>query len=366
MGPARRTPGTHVAGPARPRILLDDPEGVGVGVPQHLVAGDRIVLQREPTAGGHARDARGRLTRLLGPTYAPYGYRKVRIKDGARERPKLELDPPDAPTAVAAYSIRTTELEVRWSTSDASSTTSFKIQWKSGSEEFDSSRQLTSDPATSIQDEQTTSSGKRYKDTLTGLTDRTEYTVRVIAANSNGDSGPSAEAFGTALPGPYGPLRFIRKEVVEIFESSHPWLRQAYDYIRSASVDVAFHSEASSSVWTQCSPDRPMESNLRKCYATSVTIGRASPNLIYEITHELAHVYTLSNGVASTPGSNSAVISGRTKTCCPGTASSSPIPRAATSTARRVRFSRSRSLDWVMSCLVRESGWWMLAPAPPP
>ncbi len=27
-------------------------------------------------------------------TYAPYGYRKVRVQDGAKERPKLELDPP--------------------------------------------------------------------------------------------------------------------------------------------------------------------------------------------------------------------------------------------------------------------------------
>ncbi len=60
-----------------------------------------------------------------------------------------QTDVPDAPTAVAAYSIRSTELEVRWSSADTS-TTSFKIQWKSGSEEFDSTRQLSSDPTTSI------------------------------------------------------------------------------------------------------------------------------------------------------------------------------------------------------------------------
>ena len=68
---------------------------------------------------------------------------------------------PDAPTGVAVYSIESQKLEVRWSTSDASSTTSFKIQWKSGAQEYDSSRQLSSDPATSIEGRQSTSDGDR-------------------------------------------------------------------------------------------------------------------------------------------------------------------------------------------------------------
>ena len=107
-----------------------------------------------------------------------------------------QSDVPDAPTAVAVYSIESEKLEVRWSSSD-SSVTSFKIQWKSGSEEFDSSRQVTSDPATSIESAQSTSAGDRYKETISGLTDGTEYTVRVVAANSNGDSDPSSEVTGT-------------------------------------------------------------------------------------------------------------------------------------------------------------------------
>ena len=144
-----------------------------------------------------------------------------------------QADVPDAPTAVAVYSIESQKLEVRWSTSDAASTTSFEIQWKSGSEEFDSSRQLSSDPATSIVSEQSTSAGDRYVDTLTGLTDGAEYTVRVMAANANGDSDPSAEATGTPQSGP-GPAReFWENEVIKIFESSSPWLRETWDYITS-------------------------------------------------------------------------------------------------------------------------------------
>ena len=61
---------------------------------------------------------------------------------------------PEAPTAVAVYSIDFRTMEVRWSSSDAASTTSFKIQWKSGSQEFDSSRQVSSDPSTSVVIEQ--------------------------------------------------------------------------------------------------------------------------------------------------------------------------------------------------------------------
>ena len=149
-----------------------------------------------------------------------------------------QTDVPDAPTAVAVYSIESQKLEVRWSTSDASSTTSFKIQWKSGSEEFDSSRQLTSDPATSIVSEQTTSAGDRYVDIITGLTDGAEYTVRVIAANSNGDSDPSFTATGTPASQPGQAREFWENEVVKIFESSSPWLRETWDYITPQNVPV--------------------------------------------------------------------------------------------------------------------------------
>ena len=209
---------------------------------------------------------------------------------------------PEAPTAVAVYSIESQKLEVRWSSSDSASTTSFKVQWKSGSEEFDSSRQLSSDPANSIVSEQSTSAGDRYKATLTGLTNGTEYTVRVIAANSNGDSDPSGEETGTPQATFGQPRLFVEKEVIEIFEGSHPWLRKTWDYMTTQSVPVNFPAGSGGFIRVECSPSRPMESNLRKCYATEVSAGKSDPDLIYLITHELAHVYTLANSVDSTPG----------------------------------------------------------------
>ena len=211
-----------------------------------------------------------------------------------------QTEVPDAPTAVAVYSIETQKLEVRWSTSDAGSTTSFKIQWKSGSEEFDSSRQLNSDPATSIESDQSTSAGDRYADIITGLTDSAEYTVRVIAANSNGDSDPSATATGTPASEPGQAREFWENEVVKVFEGSFPWLRETWDHIitRNASVDWAEGASGGASVL--CNHSTP--SKLRECYADWVSLSRSYPNLIYGIAHELAHVYTLANDVTATPG----------------------------------------------------------------
>ena len=207
---------------------------------------------------------------------------------------------PDAPTAVAVYSIESQKLEVRWSTSDASSTTSFKIQWKSGAEEYDSSRQLTSDPATSIEIDQSTSAGDRYVDIITGLTDGAEYTVRVIAVNANGDSDPSATATGTPASQPGQAREFWENEVVKIFESSSPWLRETWDYITTQNVPVFWTPGPSGAAFILCSSVTP--SKLRECDADEVHISRFYINLIYGIAHELAHVYTLANRVAATPG----------------------------------------------------------------
>ena len=208
---------------------------------------------------------------------------------------------PDAPTAVAVYSVESEKLEVRWSSSDAS-TTSFKVQWKSGSEEFDSSRQLSSDPATSIESEQSTSAGDRYKAVLTGLTDGTEYTVRVIAANANGDSDASGEATGTPQSTPGQSREFVENEVVEILESSFPWLRETWDYMTAQDAFVNFGLAAGGVYSGGCtSPDNLVDSDLWRCDGWGIIVGRSDPHVIDVIIHELAHVYTLANDVASTP-----------------------------------------------------------------
>ena len=222
-----------------------------------------------------------------------------------------QSDVPDAPTKVAVYIYESQKLEVRWSSSDAADTTSFKLQWKSGTEEYDSSRQLASDPATKKVALQSTSTVERYADIITGLTDDTEYTVRVLATNANGDSDASSDATGTPTNEPHLDTvqagEFIETEIVELFESSHSWLRETWDWITSESVPVRFHIGASGggAVQLRCKDSHFTSAELELteaiCAPWLIQIGRYDDTLIHTVTHELAHVYTLSYGVSSTP-----------------------------------------------------------------
>ena len=209
---------------------------------------------------------------------------------------------PGNPGLMAVYSTTDNELEVRWSSSDHAATTEFKVHWKSGAQDYDATRQALVDPATSLVPGSSTASSKRYKHTITGLTNGVEYTVRVVATNSAGDSRPSPEATGTPQSEPRQAHLFIKNEVVNIHEGAFPWLRDTWDYMTSQNVDVYMHPDNGNSATVWCSPERPMESNLRKCYAGIITIDRSGEQLIVAITHELAHVYTLSNSVVASPG----------------------------------------------------------------
>ena len=224
-----------------------------------------------------------------------------------------QTDPPDAPTDVAVYIYSSEILEVRWSSSDAADTTSFKIQWKSGSDDYDSTRQLAvSEPSNSKVALQSTSAKERYAHNITGLTDDTEYTVQVIATNSNGDSEASGDATGTPTDEPHNDTtqasQFIEDEVVELFEGSHSWLREAWEYITSESVPVRFHTGADGGgfVHLTCQERHFTTAQLELtepfCKPWLVQIGRYDNTLIHTVTHELGHVYSLSPVTTSTPG----------------------------------------------------------------
>ena len=137
-------------------------------------------------------------------------------------------------------------------------------------------------------------------DIITGLTDGAEYTVRVIAANSSGDSDPSATATGTPASEPGQAREFWENEVVKIFEGSFPWLRETWDYITTENVLVFWSNSLSGGVTTLCTHVTP--SKLRECDTYRAHVNRSSFRVIYLITHELAHVYTLATGVSASHG----------------------------------------------------------------
>ena len=89
----------------------------------------------------------------------------------------------------------------------------YKVQWKSGEQEYGPSRQAVVSVA---------------KYTIEGLTDGVEYIVRVIATNAIGDSLPSWEHY--AMPGSpeESMLNHIENEIVEKYGDSFPWLRASW------------------------------------------------------------------------------------------------------------------------------------------
>ena len=77
-----------------------------------------------------------------------------------------------------------TSLAVSW-TAVTGTVTGYKVQWKSGNEEYNETRQKTVTSGAST--------------TITGLTNATAYTVRVTAYNTTGDGAASTEATGTPV-----------------------------------------------------------------------------------------------------------------------------------------------------------------------
>ena len=99
---------------------------------------------------------------------------------------------PDAPQSLNVSPDDTGTLDISWeapASDGGSAITGYKVQWKSGSEDYHGS-------AGSTRQAEITDPASRTH-TITGLTDGVEYAVRVIAVNDVGDGPPSDEATGT-------------------------------------------------------------------------------------------------------------------------------------------------------------------------
>ena len=95
---------------------------------------------------------------------------------------------PGSPQGLAASVNDTGKLDLSWDAPDSdgcSAITGYKVQWKEASGSWD----------TPVDVSETTVNGTGH--TVSGLTDGVEYTFRIVAVNSVGDSTPSTEGGGT-------------------------------------------------------------------------------------------------------------------------------------------------------------------------
>ena len=229
--------------------------------------------------------------------------------------------PPEAPESVHVYVYVTGKLEVRWSSADFDSVTAFKVQWRSGDQEWDASRSDEVDPATAQVQWSSTQDSRRYRHALDGLTNATEYEVRVLASNQGVDGSPSDVAAGTPQSDSTHDQAadFIENELISVHEDASPWLRVAFDWIDAANGEgdpygvrsgIEFHlgeqfwgrvvhscfngagAELHHTLWDRWS---------RYCHITWMYIEWDYIDVIPLITHELAHVLTLTNRLEGSP-----------------------------------------------------------------
>ena len=116
---------------------------------------------------------------------------KTNADDGTASAEKTGTPKAAAPVQVTGVTATPAveALQVTWTA--VTGATGYKVQWKSGAQDYDSGRQATVGAVTSHR--------------IPGLTAGTQYTVQVIATKTNADDGPaSAEVTGTpkaAAPG---------------------------------------------------------------------------------------------------------------------------------------------------------------------
>ena len=103
---------------------------------------------------------------------------------------------PEAPSSVAATAVGSGKLTVSWQQppgDGGSPIRGYNVQWKSGTQEYDSSRQAVVTDLTDLVQLQT----------INGLTNDQRHTIRVLADNDNGDGAATSTAFENVLHAPH-------------------------------------------------------------------------------------------------------------------------------------------------------------------
>ena len=196
------------------------------------------------------------------------------------------------------------QLNVSWqapSNDGGTAITSYKVQWKSGSQEYDGTAESTRQAvATDLSDLSYTITG------LSGGSEGNEYTVRVIATNEAGDGFPSVEATGRPFLNTWTENLHRRIEgYVERYGADYPWLDETWSYLNENNipVEVPRSTAERSRFKSYCGAYGTNGAlGLMSCDAEKIVINYFSHGTATTIIHELAHAHTLANRVSDRPG----------------------------------------------------------------
>ena len=209
--------------------------------------------------------------------------------------------PPEAPEAVQVYGYGTGKLEVRWSAAVSASITGFKVQWRSGTDEWDTSRSDAVNLASAHVRWSSTETSRRYRHVLDGLTNDTVYDVRVVASNASGDGDPAAVVSGTPkfTISHAEAAGFIENEIISVHEADYPWLRIAFDRVNREIILFGTDDRGDGIYGTR----RYQDNGLDYGQAYGIRIRRITDDtLVPQIIHELGHILSLTNRLVEQPG----------------------------------------------------------------
>ena len=211
--------------------------------------------------------------------------------------PRVSDQPPQHVTATP---IGGGKLHVSWleplETTGSTTSYRYKIQWKSGSQEYSETRE-----AISTGSNRDIVNQASYLDNhvlrydwfhrIAGLKTGVAYTVRVIRTSADDDSQPSNEATAT-------PIRAeeILRTTVEKLITQHggdsPWIQQTWQYLQDNNIPFYIDevdSGASGKYDGYCEPDPVSELHL--CSTRAILLD--DPMNEDLILHEFAHAYSL-------------------------------------------------------------------------